>query len=72
MSGWQDIRTIPTDRPVMVRTATGIECRARTRLGPVRWVKRADRYGPARVGCYRLREDDSVKGDVSAVAWREL
>lgn len=72
---WQDIRSIPTDRPVLVKTVTGIVTMARTYpvYSRTRWVMRPKRQCPFyRVSCYRLNDDGKAIGDVRAIAWREL
>lgn len=66
---WQPVDTIPIGETVVVRTVKGIICRAR-HAGRVRWIKRADKWGPRRVFCFRV--DGRTCGDVRAVAWRKL
>ncbi len=71
MSDWQPIDTIPTDRATEVETVTGIICIAKpqnTSASKSRWIKRADKWGPRRVPCFRK---DIPSGDVMAIAWRE-
>ena len=67
--GWEVPDTIPVTRPVLVKTVTGIVCKAKVR-GGVRWIKRAERGRPRSVACVRL--DGATSGDVRAVGWREL
>ncbi len=69
VSDWQPIDTIPIDRPVMVKSVTGIECLARTPNRRTRWVREPSGCKPNRVSCWRV--DGTRKGDISAVAWRE-
>jgi len=67
MSEWQDIDTMPIDRPVWVKSVSGIECLAkRSKLA----IKEADGYGrPRRIPCFRL--DNNSYGDISVIAWKE-
>lgn len=70
---WQDIRTIPVDCIVTVRTVKHIVCRARTYPvgGGSRWVKRPTARAPYySVDCYRVDDTGRLVGDVRAVAWR--
>lgn len=63
---WNEIETIPTDRPVIVQSVSGLECLAMVQRG-VRHIKPANQYGPKRVACFR--KDKS--GDVMAVKWKD-
>ncbi len=69
MTEWQSIETIPLDRPVIVRSLTGIECLARTKNQRVRWISKPAGRKPERVYCWRI--DGTGWGDISAVNWRE-
>ena len=69
MGDWQPIHTIPIDRPVIVKTATGIEYLARARSPQIDWVQVPGEGKPMRVSCRRV--DREKKSDVSAIAWRE-
>lgn len=73
LKGWNSVRTIPTDRPVWVLTATGIVCLAVTypRGDDTRWLKRPTRCNPfLSISCYRLRPGGGYIGDVKAIGWR--
>ena len=67
---WRPIETIPTDRDVTVKTVSGIVCQAHVRRKGGLHVRSADKYGPARVYCFR--KDGRTTSDVAAVAWREI
>ena len=61
MSDWNSIETIPRDRKVLVKTATGLE-----RVGK---VSRGYTARNGRIHCWRA---DGRSGDLQAVAWKEM
>ncbi len=69
MGDWRPIDTIPIDRPVIVKTATGIEYLARARRPQIHWVQVPGEGKQKRVSCTRV--DGKKKRNVSAIAWRE-
>ena len=69
VSDWQSIDTIPIDRPVIVKTATGIEYLARARSPQIHWVQVPGEGKQKRVSCRRV--DREKNSDVSAIAWHE-
>ena len=71
---WRSVRTIPTQTVVLVKTVTGIVCKATTwpMSEDTRWVRRPHKRRPYySVGCYRLRRGKPT-GDVVAIAWKPL
>lgn len=60
--GWLPLKTIPRDRPVMIHSVTGIECRAKVQDGAS--------VHNGMIACWR-REGGVHCGHIKAVAWRE-
>ena len=60
---WQPIETMPEGRKVIIKSVTGVECRAsRARSESPR---PADTWGPKRLHCW------GPKGDLMAIAWKD-
>lgn len=64
--GWQPVETIPIGEPVVIQSARGIVCRARSRPGARPWARRpGDMPG---VTCTRIGANGTRY--VTAIAWR--
>jgi len=65
---WQSIDNIPLSKLVWLKTVSGLTCQGYHK--PYKCHRNIIIYrGEKRVRCKR---DDHVKGDVSAVAWKEI
>ena len=64
---WHPIESIPVDRHVIVKSVTGVVCRAKVSGRHRLYVE--NKKHPT-VHCWR-RDQDVPSGDIMAIAWRE-
>lgn len=64
---WMDVRKMPANRVVEIKTVSGLHRHAkRSHYG----ARGPDKWGPYRVHCWATLKPKS--GDLYAVAWREV